>query len=88
MWLQPAHTSPSNTSSCKLPALISPRGEHTQEEIVNKLQQSGAENLKIPASGFISAEINPEAVKALEDLAIVEIKQAHQMYQAPQKDVK
>ncbi len=79
MWLQPVQNPPIHNQACKVPALISPRQGHTQKEVIDRLQKLGAENLQFPADGFISAEISPDSVQNLECLAIVEIKQRHQM---------
>ena len=79
MWLQIVQNPPIHNQACKVPALISPRQGHTQEEVIDRLQKLGAENLQFPADGFISAEISPDSVKNLECLAIVEIKQRYQM---------
>lgn len=79
MWLQPVQNPPVQNPSCRVPALISPRQGHTQEEVVSQLEKLGAENLQFPADGFISAEINSDSVKNLQNLAIVEIKQKYQM---------
>lgn len=80
MWLQPIPSSPPiyNRSS-KLPALLSPLQGYSQDEVVVKLKDLGAENVEIPAEGFISAEIRPDSVENLEDMAIVEIKHPYQM---------
>ena len=79
MWLQPVQNPPIENLSCRVPALISPRQGHTQEEVVSQLEKLGAENLQFPADGFISAEINYDSVKNLQNFAIVEIKQKYQM---------
>ncbi|MBE9167561.1 hypothetical protein IQ238_08535 [Pleurocapsales cyanobacterium LEGE 06147] len=88
MWLQPVQNQPIHNSSCTVPALLSPRQGHTQEEIVNQLEKLEAENLQFPADGFISAEIKPNSVKDLESVAIVEIKHRYQMHnrQSEQKN--
>ncbi len=80
MWLQLVQNPPIHNQAGKVPALISPRQGHTQEEVIDRLQKLGAENLQFPAAGFISAEISPDSVKNLECLAIVEIKQRYQMH--------
>ena len=80
MWLEPVQNQPTHNSSDRVPVLISPCQGHTQEEVIDRLQQLGAENLQFPADGFISAEIDPDSVKNLESLASVEIKQRYQMH--------
>ena len=80
MWFQLVQNPPINNPSCMVPVLISPRQGHTQEEVIDKLRDIGAQNLQFPAAGFISAEISSESVQNLECLAIVEIKQRYQMH--------
>ncbi|MEM9275234.1 MAG: hypothetical protein AAGA80_20070 [Cyanobacteria bacterium P01_F01_bin.143] len=80
MWLQLVQNPPINNPSCTIPVLVSPRQGHTQEEVIDKLRDIGARNLRFPATDFISAEISPESVQYLECLAIVEIKQRYQLH--------
>lgn len=80
MWLQPVQNQLIHNSLCKVPALISPRQDHTQKEVIDQLEKFGAENLQFPVNGFISAYIDPNSVKNLESVAIVEIKHRYQFH--------
>jgi hypothetical protein len=79
MWLKPVPNQQIQHSVSKVPVLICPFQGHSQEEVINQLQKLDAENIQIPAPGFISTEISPDSIKEIESLATVEIKPKYRM---------
>jgi 16S rRNA U1498 N3-methylase RsmE len=59
--------------------LLSPLSSNTSEEVLNLLNQLGAENIEQLASNFISAKIGQNKFPQLQEIARVEVKQQYQM---------
>ena len=59
--------------------LIEPHQGCTDNEVVNELQKLAADDIKILARGFISAQLPQSAFKELERIAHIHIKQTHQL---------
>jgi hypothetical protein len=59
--------------------LLTPLPNHTSEEVLNLLNQIGANQVAEISAGFISAEIPNNAIPLLEELARVEVKHPYQM---------
>ncbi len=58
---------------------VEPLPGHTDEEIVARLAEIGATEVKILAAGFISARASRESMRRLEDIAAVQIKPTKQL---------
>ena len=59
--------------------LVEPHKGHTDDEVVKELQKLAADDIKILARGFISAQLPQSAFKELERIAHIHIKQTHQL---------
>jgi hypothetical protein len=61
------------------PILLTPLPDRIKEEVLNLLNQIGANQIEKISAGFISAEVPNNAIPLLEELACVEIKHPYQM---------
>jgi hypothetical protein len=59
--------------------LLTPLPTRTKEEVLNLLNQIGAQQVEEIATGFISAQVPKNSIPLLEELAQVEIKRPYQM---------
>ncbi len=63
-----------------VPVMVEPRKGITDQELMQKLENSGAEHVKLVAPGFISADAKPSILGGLEKFAYVHVKPAQQMH--------
>jgi hypothetical protein len=61
------------------PALLEPRPGYSDDDVISSLEESGASEVELLAPGFISAQIKPRSLRALEVVAFVHPKRRKQM---------
>ena len=60
-------------------AMLEPRPGYSDDDVLSSLQESGASEVELLAPGFISAQIKPRTLRALEAVAYVHPKRRKQL---------
>jgi hypothetical protein len=68
---------PALTRNGLVSILLEPQEGHFDTEIISVLKEEGAEEVHLLSPGFISAQVSPDKISALEEIAHIEIKSPH-----------